>query len=344
MADSEGRGDGPKQPKPAGGVNREPATAVLPDLTDLFDRRIDPQRRAEYDRRAYPHWAAPGPDAPLDDAKDLPAMPEMTTPTFRFDRGRRGFAAVVAKPVGRALVMSSPMLLSGLLLVAAKLALMRVGSEFLPVVMLALWGVQLIGVMVARGLAYPEWAAVWATMAIAIGLFVPLLALQGLLGDIPYVSLAESSAGPFLAASGGVLAALLASVAVVAVLSRQEPERASILLLPIALIIPALIGVPDEALALGVLDPLAATLVAAGAWAAMMWLAPRGLWLLASPVALVVQFTVLLIRGGGPVPGVGAGMVVAVGYGAVLATLAVVSVAMPLLARWVGSVTGERVR
>lgn len=323
---------------------REPATTVLPDLTDLFDRRIDPQRRAEFDRRLVPQYRMPESELVPNVKAERTPVPDIDTPTFRFDRGRRGFAAVVAKPVGRALVMSSPMLLTGIMLLLAKFALARVGADALPGAILGLWGLQLVSLILARGLALPDFAVVWATMVITLGVLVPLLALQALLGDIPYVSLAESSAGPFLAASLGVVFALVASAVGLAVISREQPERASILLLPMALVIPALLGVAGEALGLSILEPLAATMLASGVWAAVMWLAPRGVWLLATPVALLVQLVVLLIRNGGPVPGVEAGTVIAVGYGSVLATLVAVSVALPLFARWIGTITGDRAR
>lgn len=323
---------------------REPATTVLPDLTDLFDRRIDPQRRAEFDRRLMPQYRMPDSDLVPEVETERAPVTNIDTPTFRFDRGRRGFAAVVAKPIGRALVMSSPMLLSGVLLLLAKLALSRVGADALPAAILGLWGLQLVGLILARGLALPDFAVVWGTMVTTIGVLVPLLALQALLGDIPYVSLAEASAGPFLAASLGVLVALVASAVGLAVLSRQQPESVSILLLPMALVIPALLGVAGEALGLSILDPLAATMLASGVWAALMWLAPRGVWLLATPIALLVQLTVLLMRNGGPVPGVEAGTVIAIGYGSVLVTLVVISVVLPLVARWIGTMTGDRVR
>lgn len=251
---------------------------------------------------------------------------------------------MVAKPLGYALVMTSPLWFTALLLVAARVALAWIGADVLPAAMLAVWGVQVLGVLVARGLAYPDWAAVWVTTAVIIGVLVPLLALQALLGGIPFVSLAESSAGPFLAASIGVLAALIVCATGVAVLTRRQPERSSILLLPVALVIPALLGVPGEALALSVLNSLVIALALAGAWAAVMWLAPRGIWLLATPIALLVQLTTLIVRGGGPVPGPDAGIVVAFGYGSVLIVLIVVSVVMPFYARWVGTISGDRMR
>ena len=346
MSDSEHAKVDPNEPgstsKPK--LSREPATAVLPDLTDLFDRRIDPQRRAGYDRRTFPHWAVPGAEPELGEGGQRPPMPDVVTPTFRFDRGRRGFAAVVARPIGHTLVMSSPLFLSGSILLLANVGVSRFTTDAIPIVILGVWGIQVLGLLIARGLAYPEWAAVWATLVVAIGVLVPLLALQSLLGGIPYVSFGKSSAGPFLAVSVAVLIAVTVSAAGVAMLSRQQPERASILLLPIALITPALLGMPTEVLARSIVGPLAAALLASGAWAALIWLAPRGVWLLATPIALVVQLAVLLVRGGGPTPGLEAGAVVAVGYGAVLATVVVIGVALPLVARWLGTISGGRSR
>ncbi len=344
MTDREPAGERPNAPKREDTFRREPATAVLPDLTDLFDRRIDPQRRAEYDRRLLPQYAVPDSGTAQGNEVDAPPLPDPVSPTFRFDRGRRGFAAMVAKPIGRAIVMSSPLLLSGLVLIVVKVAISQFGANMLPVALLGLWGMQLFGVIYSRALGFSEWVVVWATLAVSVGIVVPLLALQAMLGAIPYVSMAQQSAGPFLAVSLAMLAVLLASVIGVAMLSRQQPERASIFLLPIAVIIPALLGVSGEGFGVSVLDPLAFALFGAGGWAALMWLAPRGLWLLATPVALIAQFCLLLLRGAGPLPGVNAGMVVSFGYGIVLVTLAVASVAVPLISRWIGSVTGDRTR
>ncbi|HEV2108656.1 MAG TPA: hypothetical protein VGR16_10375 [Thermomicrobiales bacterium] len=344
MVSSDRPPDQKKIHRPA--ADREPATAILPDLTDLFDRRIDPQRRGEHDRRTLPDWAVPASE-PADESHEpaaYPPLPLVGTPTFRFDRSRQGFAAVVARPLGMAFVLSAPLLLSGILALAASGALWRLGTNALPVTMLGLFVFQVAGLTMARGVGYLEWAPVWLILVAALGVLAPLLALQALFGGAPFVSVELASAGPFVASTLGVGLALLAVTLGVALLSREEPERASILFLPVALLVPALLGMSPDVVTNGVLKPLGTALLAAGVWSLVAWLAPRGIWLLTTPIALAAELILLLVTDGGPRAGEQAGTVVAVGYGSVLALTVIAGVSIPLLARWTGRITGGRAR
>jgi hypothetical protein len=326
-------------------AEREPATAVLPDLTDLFDRRIDPQRREDHDRRTLPEWALPSPtdeDESETEADSAAAVAGM--PTYRFDRGRRGFAAVVARPLGRAAVLSSPLLVTGATALVANMVLGRFGASAVSIAMLALLALQVAGLAFAREVAYAEWSVVWLVMLVALGVFTPLLALQALFGGEPFVSLRQASASPFVASTFGVVVALLGVVVGVALLCLQEPERASVLFVPAATIGPALLGMSPEEVIEGVLSPLGTTLLAAGAWSFLVWLAPKGIWLLSAPVALAVELILLLLFDGGPRAGYQAGMMVTLAYAIVLGLIAAAAVGIPFLARWFGRLAGELTR
>lgn len=326
-------------------AEREPATAVLPDLTDLFDRRIDPQRREDHDRRSLPGWALPSPsDEDESETEDDRSAAMAGMPTYRFDRGRRGFAAVVAQPLGRATVLSSPLLITGATALVANLVLAQFGASAVSIAMLALLALQVAGLAFARELAYGEWAVVWFVLLVALGVLTPLLALQALFGGEPFVSLRQVSVSPFVASTLGVIAALLSVVVAIALLCRLEPERASVLFVPVAIVGPALLGMSPEEVLEGVLAPLGTTLLAAGAWSFLVWLAPKGIWLLSAPIALAVELILLLLFDGGPRAGYQAGMMVTLAYALVLALIAAAAVGIPFLARWFGHLTGERTR
>lgn len=323
----------------ASGPRREPTTAILPDLNDILDRRVDPHRWDERDRRVLPVWAQPETAGDVSEPGGSSAVE--LSPTVRFDRGRRGFSAVFARPLGLALAMAAPALLMGILAMFLPTAAAIIGLDGATATMLVLTAANVLGMTVARAIGQPAWANVWLVHMLLAGVVIPLLGLQAILGGVPFTALDLGSGGPFLVASLATVGCLLIITVVIATVCRGEPESAAVVFLPIAMAVPALLGPLPETVSSGVAPVVGLTSLAAGAVVLITFLLPRGMWLVAPQVALVLELVVFLVTGSGPRAVETTGRVVPVAYGTVLVVTMVASVTLPLVARWLGHAAGE---
>ena len=337
--------DRPSPPKggdpgpPEGGPRREPTTAILPDLGDLLDRRVDPHRWGERDRRALPVWAqaGPGQQDPIDGDPAEVGLP----PTVRFDRGRHGFAAVIARPLGFALAMAAPAFLMGMSALVIPTFAGVVGLAGVTATMLILIATNVLGLTIARGIGQATWANVWLVLTVLTSVVIPLLGLQAILGGVPFTALGLGSGGPFLVTTLATVASLLIATVMVAAACRREPESAALVFLPIAMAVPALLGQLPEEVSSGVATVVGLTSLATAAVVLVTVLLPRGMWLLVPQAALALELVVLVATGSGPRAVETTGQVVPVAYGAVLVVTLVASVSVPLLARWLSKAAGE---
>ncbi|MBA2753858.1 MAG: hypothetical protein H0U40_05265 [Chloroflexia bacterium] len=321
---------------------REPTTAILPDLSDLLDRRIDPHRWSERDRRTLPAWAQPDDGHGERDGEPVGDVP--SSPTIRFDRGREGFAAVIARPLGLALTMAIPALVMGTLALVLPTLFSVVGVSAVSATMLVLTAVHVFGMTVARAIGHLAWANVWLVHVVLASVVIPLLGLQAILGGVPFTALALRSGGPFLVTSLALAGCLVLVLGMVAAVSRAEPESAALVFLPVGLAVPALLGLLPGTVSAGITTIIGLSSLATGAVTVVTVLLPRGLWLVVPQVALVLELVLFLVTGSGPRAVETTGRIVPAGYGAVLLVTVVASVVAPLLARWLAHAAGEGTR
>lgn len=262
-------------------------------------------------------------------------------PTVRFDRGQLGFAALVARPLGLALSMAAPTVVCVAVAVTSRVALAIVGFGGVAATMLVITASQVVGMALARGIGHPAWAKVWFVHALLAGVLIPLLGLQAVLGSVPFTDLALESGGPFLATSVVLVACLVVLIGIVAALCRTEPEIAAVVFLPVAMTVPALLGLGADTVSSGIVGSVTLSLVIVAAVVFLTMLGPRGMWLVLPQAALVLQLVGFLATGSGPRTLETVGWVVPAGYGAVLATTVVGSVCVPLLARWLARQAGD---
>jgi hypothetical protein len=140
----------------------------------------------------------------------------------------------------------------------------------------------------------------WVANIVTAVAVLPLTALTVALARQPHVSLQAGSAW-----SAIVLAAVLVLVLVCAGLafgiwSADGPDESGLLILPVALIVPAVIGIRGEIDQAAALQALAAACMIASIAAVMSWSVAPGLRAFAPPVALGLEVVVLWLAGRGP--------------------------------------------
>lgn len=204
------------------------------------------------------------------------------------------------------------------------------GPVAVPLAALGLLVVQAIGVLLAREMESQIWRRIWFVLLATTAVLLPLVALQAALSRVPFVALARGSAGPLLWSTGAVVAALVGLVGLSAVLAADAPEQASLLFLPPALLVPAVLGAQGDLDERTALAALAEASAVAAVGAALGWLLPRGARPLVAPVALGAQFILLWFLGFQPSFGAGRGAVVAFCAAVLLIVTAAAAVLVPL--------------
>lgn len=195
-----------------------------------------------------------------------------------------------------ALAMSSPQGLTALLAVAPFVDRLSAATG-LPVGMLLVALLQAAGSWLTRELDLGVWRRVWLLNSVACGLLLPLLALQASTSRVAYVSRTWGAFDPVLWTSIGAIAVVTAAGLLSAAMSADQPEEASLLFLPLALMVPAFIGARGELGEAGALTIVAEVFGLTAVIGFVGWLLPAGLQPMTSALALVAQFVVLLSLG-----------------------------------------------
>lgn len=210
-------------------------------------------------------------------------------------------------------------------------ALPSVGDGLpLPIILVVV--VQLLGLLLAREIEAGSWRRLWLLALATTTIAFPALALQAASAREAFVSLELGSAGTLFSSTVVAIAALLGVAILAAAQAIGEPEHASVLFAPAALLVPAMLAAPgtlDERSALAALaESMALAAIATG----LAWLSPPGGRLLAGPVALAAQFMVLWLLGYSPRFGADQGAVVPLLSILLVVTCVVTVVAVPVVA------------
>lgn len=204
----------------------------------------------------------------------------------------------------------------------------------IPVGMLLIALLQVAGSWLTRELNLGVWRRVWLLDAVSCGLLLPLLALLASTSRVSYVSRTWGGFDPVLWTAIGAISVVIGAGLLTAALSADQPAEASLLFLPLALLVPAFVGTPRDLGERGSLTVVAEVFALAAVIAFVGWLLPAGLQPLTSALALVVQFAVLLALGDRPGFD-GARDKLVPGLSVVLLVVTIVaSVAVPLISMW----------
>lgn len=208
------------------------------------------------------------------------------------------------------------------------------GAGSIPLAFMLLATVQVIGYLVTRDDRPDALAKPWTIhLAAAIGL-LPMLSIQVALIREPYVSIESGSAMPAVLATLLVIFFIFVLAAVSSVRFWTRPDQASLVFLPVALLVPQAVGERSE---IGVGQALAilalAMLLGALATAISSYLG-MGVRLLVPPTVLAILILILWIGGRGPVFQPTSGGIVRLLYILMLATTVVLVVCVPIFAVW----------
>jgi hypothetical protein len=204
----------------------------------------------------------------------------------------------------------------------------------LPIGVLLVMVSQIGGFLITRELELAVWQRVWLMNAAVAAVLAPVLAIQTEASRVPYVSREWGGWSLVWWATIGAALVVFALGLLAAGLSADDPEESSLLFVPTAVIVPAMLGAPSditERAALGVLtEAFAVSTIACVAG----WLIPSGLRPLVAPVTLGVQFILLWVLGYGPHFSEERGELVPVMGGVILVVTTILTVMTPLISSW----------
>jgi len=161
-------------------------------------------------------------------------------------------------------------------------------------------------------------------------ILMPVVALQASASRVPFVAVARGSAGPLLWLTLATCITLFGLWVFAARQSDQEPENGSLLFLPAALLVPAILGAPSSLDETSVLSMLGEACLVAGVWIFALLLGPASWRPMAGAIALGAQFIVLWMIGRGPVIGHDSGTVVPASAALLLMLTTLLTVLSPL--------------
>lgn len=235
-------------------------------------------------------------------------------------------------PLVAALGMATPYLLTGALAAPAAFLDLPLPTAAVPLATLAVVVVQAVGLVLAREAELPTWRRVWLLLlATTVGL-LPTVALHAAAARVPFVSVGRGSAGTLAWATAAAIAALIGLALLTAVVAADAPDQASLLFLPAALVVPAILGVPGPIDERASLRAFVEVLALAAVAAVFGWALTRGARPLVGPVAFAVQLGVLWVLGYRPPSMPGQGAVVPVLGTVLLVVTGLVTVLVPLVA------------
>jgi hypothetical protein len=225
---------------------------------------------------------------------------------------------------------SAPLFLTSILSLTGALDALRLPTGTAPVrigfVVLAL----IVGIGLTVAMDRPGPRPYWQMTLLATIVLMPVVALQASTSRVPFVAIARGSAGPLLWLTLATCITLFGLWLFAAYQSDQTPENGSLLFLPAALLVPAILGAPGALDETSALSMLGEACLVAGVWIFAALLAPASWRPMAGAIALGAQFIVLWMIGRGPVIGHDGGTVVPASAALLLALTTLLTVLTPL--------------
>ena len=225
---------------------------------------------------------------------------------------------------------SVPLFLTAILSLTGALDALRLPTGAAPVrigfVVLAL----MIGIGLSVATDRPGPRPYWQMTLLVTLILMPVVALQASASRVPFVAISRGSAGPLLWLTVATCISLFGLWLFAAHQSNQAPENGSLLFLPAAVLVPAILGAPGSLDETSALSMLGEACLIAGVWIFVGLLMSASWRAMAGGVALGAQFVVLWLIGRGPVIGHDGGTVVPASAALLLALTALLTVLTPL--------------
>lgn len=282
-------------------------------------------------------WVPPPWSHPAETAPSAPARPSGAF----YQPGAAGRIDIGAS--GEILGLAIAPAASGLAcLVLGFLPVFSSAASTAPRGMLALLFLQLAGLLVSRALQAPALMLSWTACLFVSSLLAPILALQVTMLREPYVSLARHSAMPALFATFVAAVVVIFGAVWCVVVAWSEPDQASLLFMPLALLWPAMIGIGGVVSQRSALLTLGAVSLICACATALAVLLPPFTRIFVPAGALGVEFIILWSTGHDPAIQPTSGGVVRAVYVFSLVLAVLLTVAAPLLAMAAGTFLSHR--
>jgi len=207
-------------------------------------------------------------------------------------------------------------------------------SAGLPFALLLICVVQVLAYLIIRRTEVAVLSRSWLISLLATAGLLPLLALKADLLREPYTLADHGGTAPVLIATLIVLLFIVVVALWSWIAHATTAELSALALLPLALLVPAALGVQstiEQREALEVVGESA--LFAAGA-TLLAWSMPRGARLIVPPIAFLIQFIALWTAGRGPTFSESSGNIVALLYWLTMILTGVMTVVLPFAAAW----------
>ena len=260
----------------------------------------------------------PVPKAPPPPAQRV--RPPVRRPQIQVDRDRRILGIAVTHAV-------TALAAFGLSLVPA---LNQTGGW--PLLVTAVVLVLVGGLVVSRDEGAPLFTRGWASNLVTTVAIMPIAALTVTLARQPHVSLSAGSAWAPLLFTLLICIVMTVMAVVFAIWSTDGPDEAALLVLPAAMIIPALVGMRNAVEEVDAVRALGQASIIAAIAAVMSWSLAPSLRAFVPPLALGLQVILLWLTGQGPSFSRSSGQVVPLIFSTLFAATVVMVVATSILA------------
>jgi hypothetical protein len=234
--------------------------------------------------------------------------------------------------VDRAIARAAPALLAATVALIGALDSFALPTGATPVRIGAVILVLAIGAGATVLMDRPGPRPYWQMALLVTLILFPIVTLQASASRVPFVAIGRGSAGPLLWLTLANAVALCGLWFFAAHQANEAPQDGSLIFLPAALLIPAMLGAPGSLDETSALTMLGEAFLVAGIAVFLGLLAPASWRPLAGAGALGTQYSLLWILGRGPVLGPDGGVVVPLSAVFLLALTASLTVLTPLAA------------
>ncbi|HEU5431027.1 MAG TPA: hypothetical protein VFU81_05155, partial [Thermomicrobiales bacterium] len=203
--------------------------------------------------------------------------------------GRGSFGDDVRRGVAAAL----PCLLTALLAAALTRFRLPIRSGDAPIALALIVALQATGYAIARGSGRPDRSRHWLMALVATTIVLPTIALQAAFAREPFVSFGRGSAAGLLWMTLAALAVLAGAFVLTCWLAAVAPADGSLLLIPVAAVVPAIAAAPLELDEQNALGALVIAMLVAGAAIGLGTILPESYRPPIGAIALGAEFVLL---------------------------------------------------
>jgi hypothetical protein len=318
-------------------AEREAQFGALPDI-DLFERdqdqdqhrRLSPPTQTRVQRpRASPGQRA----AELSTTK---------TPRLRAAERVPASAEPLVLPSGRqvlAQAFPNAALATALFVAAQYQSLLSPAG--MPFWIILVFAPNLMTLILTDGRTNPLWRRAAMVNFITVGALLPILVIDRYLLRTPYLNDAHGAVLPTVIAVGVAIVALLALGCATAILSREDPEYAGVLILPACLLVPVCIGDTRVSSLEGTLQVASLVFAAAAVATVVASLLPGKLPALVAPAILAGEFILLSVLRQLPSVPSGAARIISAMFLLLMLAAGFLTIIVPMLSIWCARVRRE---